>query len=58
MDLSAPTKLTFRLSLLIAILALVVQFVPQVALYVPIPGFWIALAAFLLLALGNVLRGF
>jgi hypothetical protein len=58
MNLSAPTKLTFRLSLLIAILALVVQFVPQVAIYVPIPGFYIALAAFLLLALGNVLRGF
>jgi len=58
MNLSAPTKLTFRLSLLIAILALVVQFVPQVAIYVPIRGFYIALAAFLLLALGNVLRGF
>jgi len=58
MNLSAPTKLTFRLSMLIAILALVVQFVPQVAIYVPIPGFYIALAAFLLLALGNVLRGF
>ncbi len=58
MQLSPPTKLTFRLSLLIAILALVVQFVPQVAIYVPIPGFYIALSAFLLLALGNVLRGF
>jgi len=58
MNLSAPTRLTFRLSLLIAILALVVQFVPQVSVYVPFSGFYIALAAFLLLALGNVLKGF
>lgn len=58
MTLSAPTKLTFRLSLLIAILALLVQFVPQIAIYVPIAGFWIALAAYVLLALGNILRGF
>jgi len=34
-----------------------VQFVPQVAIYVPIPGFYVALAAFLLLAAGNVFRG-
>jgi len=58
MNLSAPTKLTFRLSLIVAILALLVQFVPQVGIYVPIPGFWIALASFVLLALGNILRGF
>ncbi len=58
MNLSAPTKLTFRIAVLVAILALVVQLVPQVAIYVPIPGFWLALAAFVLLALGNVLRGF
>ena len=58
MNLSAPTKLTFRISLLVAILALAVQLVPAVGQYVGIPGFWIALAAFVLLALGNVLRGF
>ncbi len=58
MNLSAPTKLTFNLSLLVAILALLVQFVPQISIYVPIPGFWIAMASFVLLALGNILRGF
>jgi len=58
MNLSAPTKLTFRLALLIAILSLLVEFVPAVKEYAFVPGFWIALAAFVLLALGNVLRGF
>ncbi len=62
MQLSPPTKLTFRLSLLIAILALAIeiapQFVPALTQYAFLPGFWVAMVAFLLLALGNVLKGF
>lgn len=59
MTLSPPTKMTFRLSILIAIMALLVQYIPQVGAYFPnSAGFLLALIAFVLLALGNVLKGF
>lgn len=57
MRLTPPTKLTFMLSLLLAIAAFVVKFIPVVSTYVPVTGFWIAMAAFVLLALGNFVRG-
>lgn len=58
MRLTPPTKLTFMLSILIAIGAFLVKYVPVISTYVPVTSFWIAIAAFVLLALGNVLRGF
>jgi hypothetical protein len=55
MNLSAPTMNIFLLSALLFILALVGHFVviPYVTLY----QFWLAIAAFVVLALGNLLKG-
>ncbi len=59
MRLSPPTSSTFFISLLIMIVALVAHFVPQVAAAVPFSGsFWAPVAAYVILMLGNVLRGF
>ncbi|MBD3678356.1 MAG: hypothetical protein HUJ27_08135 [Rhodobacteraceae bacterium] len=57
MRLSAPKKIVFLISLLLAALALVA------ALGVSIPvvsanALWVALVAYALLAAGNVLKGF
>ncbi len=58
MRLSPPTNVVFRISMLLAIFAFAVRYVPQVNTYVPIDSFWVAMTAFVLLALGCMLKGF
>ena len=55
MKLSAPTKVVFAFSILIAILALLGTFVTIP--YITAWGFWILLIAFVLLAAGNTMKG-
>lgn len=55
MNLSAPTTLIFVISVVLAILAILSTFMPM-----PIIGeyrFWVAIAAYVILAIGNVFRG-
>lgn len=54
--LSAPTTAVFLISVVLAVLALIGHFVaiPYVTAY----QFWIAIAAYVLLFLGNVLKDF
>lgn len=55
MKLNAPTMVVFLISLILAILALIGVFVaiPFVSLY----AFWFAIIAYIVLALGCVLKG-
>ena len=55
MNLSAPTTNVFFLAVILFVLALVGHFshVPYLTLY----QFWLAVAAFVVLALGNLLKG-
>ena len=55
MRLSAPTKNVFYISAVLFILAIVAHFVviPYLTLY----QFWIAVAAYVVLAAGNLLKG-
>jgi hypothetical protein len=56
MKLTPPKKSTFYVALLLAVLALVGTFVaiPVVSTY----AFWLALAAYVVLAAGNYVKGF
>ena len=53
--LNAPTKNTFLISLVLAVLAMlgVFVFIPLVSVY----AFWIAIIAYIVLAAGCVLKG-
>ena len=55
MRLSAPTQMIFLISAALFVLALIGHFahVPTLSLY----QFWLALAAYVVLALGNLLKG-
>ena len=55
MNLSAPTTMIFVISIVLAILAVLSTFMP-----LPIIGeykFWVAIAAYVILAVGNMFRG-
>jgi hypothetical protein len=55
MNLSAPTSMVFVISIVLAILAVLSTFMP-----LPIIGeykFWVAIAAYVILACGNIFRG-
>jgi hypothetical protein len=55
MNLSPPTVAVFIISLILAVLAIIGQFVP-----IPLisdHGFWVAIIAYFILAIGNVFRG-
>lgn len=55
MNLSAPTTMVFVISIVLAILAVLSMFMP-----LPIIGeyrFWVAIAAYVILAIGNIFRG-
>lgn len=56
MRLNAPTQVIFIISLILAVLALIGQFVPTVP-YVAAYKFWLAIAAYVVLAAGCVLKG-
>lgn len=51
--LSAPTQLVFLISLIIAVIALIGFFVPFLSVY----AFWIAIVAYVVLALSCVMKG-
>jgi hypothetical protein len=55
MRLSAPTHQIFYISVVLFVLALIGYFVliPYVSLY----AFWLAIAAYVVLAAGNLLKG-
>jgi len=56
MKLSAPKKIVFWVALVLAVIALLATLV---GFDVPLLGaFWTAMVAFVLLALGNILKGF
>ncbi len=55
MNLSAPTKPVFIISLILAVLAVIGVFV-TIPLITP-NGFWVAIIAYVVLAIGNVARG-
>jgi len=56
MSLSPPTTVVFVISIILALLAIIGN-------YVAIPvftenGFWVAIVAYVILACGNIFRGF
>jgi len=56
MSLSPPTTIVFVISIILALLAIIGN-------YVAIPfitehGFWVAIVAYIILACGNIFRGF
>lgn len=55
MKLSAPTQIVFIISLVIAILGVLagMAIIPSL----PIASFWVVVIAYVVLALGNLLRG-
>lgn len=55
MNLSAPTMLVFLISVVVAIVGLLVGL--GILAMIPISGFWIMTAAFVVLAAGNLLKG-
>jgi hypothetical protein len=58
MRLTPPTTITFLISFLLAVLAVVGHFVHAVGNAIPGGVFWVATAAYVVLFLGNVVRGF
>jgi hypothetical protein len=56
MRLNAPTKMVFMISLILAVLAVIGYFVPSVP-YLHTYEFWLAIAAYVVLAAACVLKG-
>lgn len=56
MNLSAPTTPVFLISLILAVLALVGNFVPNIP-FVSQYEFWIAIIAYVVLMVGNLAKG-
>jgi hypothetical protein len=50
--------MTFFISMLMAVIAIVGQFISMISNYIPISMFWLAIIAYIVLFLGNVIRGF
>ena len=55
MNLSPPTTAVFVISLILAVLAVIGKFVPIP--FITEQGFWVAVIAYVVLAVGNVFRG-
>ncbi len=56
MSLSPPTTIVFVISVVLATLAIIGTFIP-----IPVitdQGFWVMVVAFVILACGNIFRGF
>lgn len=58
MRLTPPTNMTFFISVILAALSIVGQFVSMISNYIPISMYWVAIVAYILLLLGNLVRGF
>ena len=56
MNLSAPTTVVFVVSIILAILAVISTFVPIP--FITEYAFWTAIIAYVILACGNIFRGF
>jgi hypothetical protein len=55
MNLSPPTTVVFVVSIILAALAIIGKF--AVIPFVTEHGFWVAVAAYVILAIGNIFRG-
>jgi hypothetical protein len=55
MNLSPPTTAVFVISLILAVLAVIGKFVAIP--FITDQGFWVAIIAYVILAIGNVFRG-
>ena len=55
MSLSAPTTIVFVISIVLAALAIIGKFMPIP--FITDQGFWVAVAAYIILAIGNIFRG-
>lgn len=55
MNLSPPTTAVFVISLILAALAIIGKFVPIP--FISEHGFWVAVIAYVVLAVGNLFRG-
>ena len=53
MDLNEPRQITFWIAVILAVVAVIAQFVAVVSPY----AFWLLLIAFVVLAAGNLLKG-
>jgi hypothetical protein len=56
MSLSPPTTVVFVISIILAALAIIGQFAPIP--FITEHGFWVAVVAYVILAIGNIFRGF
>lgn len=56
MSLSPPTTVVFVVSIILAALAIIGQFVAIP--FITENGFWVAVVAYVILAIGNIFRGF
>lgn len=56
MKLSAPKKVVFWIAVVLAVIAILMAI--GLIGFIPVPAVWVAVAAFVLLFLGNVLKGF
>jgi hypothetical protein len=56
MSLSPPTTVVFVVSIILAVLAIIGAFVPIP--FITEHGFWVAVVAYVILACGNIFRGF
>ncbi len=57
MQLTPPTSTTFFLSLILAIFAVALPYIPGLAGHIPLDKFYIAVIAYLILLVGNLVRG-
>ena len=57
MRLNAPTIFIFLISLVIALLALVPKFGVPIPQYFPSQEYWLAILAYAVLMIGNLVRG-
>ena len=56
MSLSPPTTVVFVISIILALLAIIGNFVAIP--FITEHGFWVAIIAYVILACGNIFRGF
>ena len=55
--LTPPTSTTFVISVILAVIAVAGQYIHQISNYVPISMFWLAVIAYAVLFVGNIIRG-